>query len=80
VHHLSGYQRALGPVECRSVPVTDQIAREVLSLPMYPALADSDVAHITDALLALGGRTSPAGEAAVTRGGTKGAELAGQPA
>ncbi|HEU5421668.1 MAG TPA: DegT/DnrJ/EryC1/StrS aminotransferase family protein [Streptosporangiaceae bacterium] len=80
VHQLSGYRRFLGTQECRSVPVTDAVARELLSLPMYPTLPDSDVVHIANALLALAGRTSPAGEAAVTRGGTEGADLAGQPA
>jgi dTDP-4-amino-4,6-dideoxygalactose transaminase len=80
VHQLSAYQRVLGPEECRSVPVTDQVASEVLSLPMYPALDESDVVHIADALLALAGRTSPASGAATTRGGTESAELAGQPA
>lgn len=52
VHQLSGFRAALGPEECRSVPVTDQVAEEVLSLPMYPALADSDVDRVADALLA----------------------------
>jgi dTDP-4-amino-4,6-dideoxygalactose transaminase len=50
VHQLSAYGRILGPEECRSVPVTDQIAEEVLSLPMYPALADADVARVAEAL------------------------------
>jgi dTDP-4-amino-4,6-dideoxygalactose transaminase len=50
VHQLSAYRRILGPEECRSVPVTDQIAQEVLSLPMYPALANADVTRVADAL------------------------------
>jgi perosamine synthetase len=52
VHHLSGFSAALGPEECQSVPVTDRIAEEVLSLPMYPALADSDVDRVAEAVLA----------------------------
>jgi dTDP-4-amino-4,6-dideoxygalactose transaminase len=52
VHQLSGYRRILGPEECRSVPVTDLVAQEVLSLPLYPSLAEADVTHVTDALLA----------------------------
>ena len=50
VHQLSAYGRILGPEECRSVPVTDQIAEEVLSLPIYPALADADVVRVAEAL------------------------------
>ncbi len=46
VHQLSAYRRILGPEECRSVPVTDQIAHEVLSLPMYPALADTGLSRV----------------------------------
>ena len=47
---LEAGPRILGPEECRSVPVTDQIAEEVLSLPMYPALADADVGRVAEAL------------------------------
>ncbi len=60
VHQLSGYRRILGADECRSVPVTDQVAEEVLSLPMYPGLTESDVARVADALLILAGRTAAA--------------------
>jgi dTDP-4-amino-4,6-dideoxygalactose transaminase len=60
VHQLSGYQRILGPEECRSVPVTDRVAQEVLSLPMYPSLTEADIAHVANALLTLTGRTAAA--------------------
>ena len=50
VHQLSAYGRILGPEECRSVPVTDQVGQEVLSLPMYPALTDADVTRVAEAL------------------------------
>jgi perosamine synthetase len=50
VHQLSAYRRILGPEECRSVPVTDQVGQEVLSLPMYPALTDADVTRVAEAL------------------------------
>ncbi len=63
VHQLSGYRRVLGPEECRSVPVTDQIAQELLSLPMYPALADADVTQVAEAL------RDVIGPGAVARGG-----------
>jgi dTDP-4-amino-4,6-dideoxygalactose transaminase len=70
VHQLSGYRRVLGPEECRSVPVTDQIAPELLSLPMYPALADADLTRVAEALrdvigpgaVACGGFSSEGGE------------------
>jgi perosamine synthetase len=52
VHHLSGFRRALGPEECRAVPVTDQVAKEILSLPIYPALTDAEVDYVAGALLA----------------------------
>ena len=74
VHQLSAYQRILGPEECRSVPVTDQIAHEVLSLPMYPALTDADVTRVADALLDIIG---PGARAATSGEGGKRAELSG---
>jgi perosamine synthetase len=55
VHQLSGYRRILSPEECRSVPVTDRVAGEVVSLPMYPDLTDSDIAHVTEAVAAIAG-------------------------
>ena len=55
IHQLSAYRRILGPEECRSVPVTDQVAEEVVSLPMYPGLTDSDIAHVTEAVAAIAG-------------------------
>jgi dTDP-4-amino-4,6-dideoxygalactose transaminase len=53
VHQLSAYRRILGPEECRSVPVTDQVADEVISLPMHPGLADTEIERVTSALLAI---------------------------
>ncbi len=46
VHRLTGYARLLGPDECRAVPVTDRLADELLSLPLYPSLTDDDVDRI----------------------------------
>jgi len=60
VHQLSGFRTALGPQECRSVPVTDRVAGEILSLPMYPALTDEGVARVADALLTIAGGTAAA--------------------
>lgn len=55
VHQLSAYRRILGPAECRSVPVTDQVADELISLPMYPSLTDAEIERVTHALLAITG-------------------------
>ena len=79
VHQLSGYRRVLGPEECRSVPVTDQIADEVLSLPMYPALTDADVIRVAVALREAVGSGAVAREGTSNEGGEH-AELAGLPA
>lgn len=53
VHQLSGYREVLGPQECESVPVTDQIGTELLSLPMYPALSTASVDRVATALRSL---------------------------
>jgi dTDP-4-amino-4,6-dideoxygalactose transaminase len=76
VHQLSAYRRVLGPEECRSVPVTDQIANEVLSLPMYPALTDADVIRVVAALRVAVGSDATAREGASNEGGEH-AEFAG---
>jgi dTDP-4-amino-4,6-dideoxygalactose transaminase len=59
VHQFSGYRHQLGSRECRSVPVTDRVANEILSLPMYPALTDVQVEHVTTALRNMAGRPAP---------------------
>lgn len=76
VHQLSAYDRILGPEECRSVPVTDRIAQEVLSLPMYPALADADVTRVAAALREAIGSGAARREGISDKGGEH-AELAG---
>ena len=43
VHQLTAYADLLGPAECTAVPVTDRVAEEMLSLPLYPDLTDADV-------------------------------------
>lgn len=55
VHQLSAYRRILGPAECRSVPVTDQVADELVSLPMYPSLTGAEIERVAQALLAVTG-------------------------
>jgi dTDP-4-amino-4,6-dideoxygalactose transaminase len=60
VHQLSAYRRILGPGECRSVPVTDQVASELISLPMYPGLTEAEIERVAHALLAITGCAIPA--------------------
>jgi dTDP-4-amino-4,6-dideoxygalactose transaminase len=50
VHRLSAYAALLGPDECASVPVTDRVADELLSLPLYPGLSDAEVDFVADQL------------------------------
>jgi perosamine synthetase len=57
IHQLSAYRRILHPDEGRSVPVTDRVADEVVSLPMYPGLTDPELARVTDAVAAVAGCT-----------------------
>jgi len=55
VHQLSGYAQLLGADECGSLPVTDRVADELLSLPLYPGLSDEAVDYVAghlDELLA----------------------------
>jgi len=53
VHRLSGYADLLGPGELAAVPVTDRIADELLSLPLYPGLADEAVDAVAGTLTEL---------------------------
>lgn len=56
VHQLSGYARLFGRDECRSCPTTDQVADELLSLPLYPALSDEHQAVVIDTVSSFLGR------------------------
>lgn len=53
VHQLTGYAEVLGPDECAAVPVTDRLADELLSLPLYPDLTDADVDLVAKTLTGL---------------------------
>jgi dTDP-4-amino-4,6-dideoxygalactose transaminase len=54
VHQLTAYARLVGPDAAAGVPVTEQVAAELLSLPLYPDLSDEQVdliaAHVIDAV------------------------------
>ncbi|UOQ59930.1 DegT/DnrJ/EryC1/StrS family aminotransferase [Leucobacter rhizosphaerae] len=51
-HRLPSLQHFAPGLE---LPVTEQAAREVLSLPVHPSLRDGDIARIVDALTAISG-------------------------
>lgn len=48
IHLMEGY-RFLG-YRSGELPVTEQLAGEILSLPMFPALADDEVLRVSDAI------------------------------
>lgn len=50
VHRLTGYRSLLGAEEVAAVPVTDRVADELLSLPLYPDLPDAAVDRINGLL------------------------------
>ena len=47
IHRQPAYQDTLGK---RALPVTEQAAAEILSLPMYPELRDSEVTQVIEAI------------------------------
>ena len=55
VHLQPAYSGRL-PVGEPGLPCTEEICREILSLPVHPHLSDADVSRVTDALLAWPGR------------------------
>jgi perosamine synthetase len=53
VHHLPYFRDLLGPEACGALPTADQVFPRLLSLPMHPGLADSDVDQVCEALTEL---------------------------
>jgi dTDP-4-amino-4,6-dideoxygalactose transaminase len=49
--HLTAAYRDLGYPMPGDLPVSEALAREILSLPMYPELSDSQVEQVSDAVL-----------------------------
>jgi dTDP-4-amino-4,6-dideoxygalactose transaminase len=49
--HLTPAYQELGYPTRGSLPVSEQLATEILSLPMYPELADSQIAEVSKAVL-----------------------------
>jgi dTDP-4-amino-4,6-dideoxygalactose transaminase len=59
--HLMGGYRFLGYGE-GSLPVTERLAGEILSLPMYPQLPESHVERVIEAIRLFFGATTPRGK------------------
>jgi perosamine synthetase len=53
VHHLPYFRDLLGLEACGELAVADRIFPQLLSLPMYPGLTDSDVDRVCEALAGL---------------------------
>lgn len=48
--HLSGAYQALGSPKQGSMPITEMLAGEILSLPMYPELTEKQIEYVVDRL------------------------------
>ncbi|MFD0692059.1 DegT/DnrJ/EryC1/StrS family aminotransferase [Actinomadura fibrosa] len=48
--HMTSYRAVLGEEECGRVPVTDRVAEELLSLPLYPGLSPDGQDRVVTAL------------------------------
>jgi dTDP-4-amino-4,6-dideoxygalactose transaminase len=53
VHHQPYFRRLLGPDACARLPIADAVFPQLLSLPLHPALSDSEIEHICQGLAAL---------------------------
>jgi dTDP-4-amino-4,6-dideoxygalactose transaminase len=53
VHQLTGYAQVLGAEQAAAVPVTDRVADELLSLPLYPDLPDDTADYVAGRLAEL---------------------------
>jgi dTDP-4-amino-4,6-dideoxygalactose transaminase len=49
--HLTPAYQELGYPKRGSLPVSEALADEILSLPMYPELNDSQIGQVSDAVL-----------------------------
>ena len=53
LHGSSGFRNLLGLEACGELATADRIFPQLLSLPMYPGLTDSDVDRVCEALAGL---------------------------
>jgi dTDP-4-amino-4,6-dideoxygalactose transaminase len=56
VHHQPYFRRLLGPEQCGGLPAADRLFPKLLSLPLHPGMADSDVDRVCEALAGLANR------------------------
>lgn len=49
-HQFRGYSKVFGSAECAAVPMTDLVAEELLSLPIYPGLNTGQIDMVCDRL------------------------------
>jgi dTDP-4-amino-4,6-dideoxygalactose transaminase len=49
LHHQPAYRADYSDL---SLPVSEQLAGEILSLPLYPELSEEKIVHIADTLIA----------------------------
>jgi dTDP-4-amino-4,6-dideoxygalactose transaminase len=54
-HHFAAYKKFAA-----ALPVTDRIANEIVSLPLYPSMSDENVEQVIEAVAATAGGTSVA--------------------
>src|SRR4029078_4332398 len=78
--HLQPAYRDRVPLSARGLAVSESAAREVLSLPLYPQLADGDVQQVIDAVRACSppaprprrrGSSAPTSTPAISRAGLR---------
>jgi perosamine synthetase len=56
VHHQPYFRELLGPEECASVPVADEVFPRLVSLPLHPRLTDPEIERVCEALACLARR------------------------
>jgi dTDP-4-amino-4,6-dideoxygalactose transaminase len=62
LHHQPWFQRRWGDALAHGFPGADAVFPEIVSLPLYPSLADGDVDRVCEAIAELGGtRGRPSG-------------------
>ncbi len=78
LHHQPWFQRRWGEALAHGFPGADAVFGEIVSLPLYPSLADGDVDRVCEAIADLGGSGGLKSEAATQAAGGH-AEPSGSP-
>src|SRR6266542_3770581 len=69
LHHQPWFQRRWGEALAHGFPGADAVFGEIVSLPLYPSLADGDVDRVCEAIADLGGSGGLKSEAATQAAG-----------